>query len=92
MELNSRLVAQPGEVRGGTLAIELVRVEDDLERVVITREVASRPLYKRWWFWSTIGAAVASGVALYIATNPRQVNEVASPPLGALGLDDFTLR
>ena len=79
-------------VGSGTLAIELVRVEDDLERVVITREVASRPLYKRWWFWSTIGAAVASGVALYIATNPRQVNEVASPPLGALGLDDFTLR
>jgi hypothetical protein len=49
-------------------------------------------LYKRWWFWTAIGATIASSAAIYIATNPRQVNDVDSPPLGSLGLDDFTRR
>jgi hypothetical protein len=77
---------------GGRPDIELTRVEDDLEKVFITKEVPSRPVYKRWWFWTAIGATVASSAALYIATNPRQVNDVDSPPLGNLGLDDFTRR
>lgn len=77
---------------GGRPDITLTRVEDDLEKVFITKEVPSRPVYKRWWFWTAIGATVASSAALYIATNPRQVNEVDDPPLGSLGLDDFTQR
>lgn len=77
---------------GGRLDITLTRIEDDLEKVFITKEVPSRPVYKRWWFWTAIGATVASSVALYIATNPRQVNEVENPPLGNLGLDDFMPR
>ncbi len=77
---------------GGHPEIELVTIEDDLEKVFITKEVASRPVYKRWWFWTAIGATVASSAAIYIATNPRQTNEVGSPPLGNLGLEDFTPR
>jgi hypothetical protein len=36
---------------------------------VPARQVESRPIYKRWWFWTTIGAAVVGGtVAAVLAT------------------------
>jgi hypothetical protein len=77
---------------GGHIDIALTRIEDDIEKVVITKEVPSRPVYKRWWFWTAIGATVASSAAIYISTHPREVNDTGNPPLGSLGLDDFTHR
>lgn len=39
------------------------------------------PLYKRWWIWAGIGAAVAAtSVTLYLATRPRQVVCCGSSP------------
>jgi hypothetical protein len=28
------------------------------------------PVYKRWWFWTLIGGAVAAGAATYVLTRP----------------------
>jgi hypothetical protein len=77
---------------GGRIDIELTKIEDEFEKVFVTKEVPSRPVYKRWWFWTAIGATVASSAAIYIATHPREVNDTGNPPLGSLGLDDFTRR
>jgi hypothetical protein len=77
---------------GGRIDIELTKIEDEFETVIVTKEVPSRPVYKRWWFWTAIGATVASSAAIYIATHPREVNDAGNPPLGSLGLDDFTRR
>jgi tetratricopeptide (TPR) repeat protein len=41
-------------------------------------EPESRPVYKRWWFWTAIGAAVAGGVvAAVVLTRPTD-------PMGSL--------
>jgi tetratricopeptide (TPR) repeat protein len=31
---------------------------------------ASKPVYKRWWFWTLVGGAVAAGAAAYVLTRP----------------------
>jgi hypothetical protein len=74
---------------GARAAVALERIEDDLEKVFVTREVEASPVYKRWWFWTAVGAAAASTAAMVIVTNPRRVNEVADPPLGHWTLGGF---
>jgi hypothetical protein len=33
--------------------------------------VASRPLYRRWYFWSALGVvAAAAGIAIYLSSRP----------------------
>jgi tetratricopeptide (TPR) repeat protein len=52
---------------------------------LIVREAAApqpdRPVYKRWWFWTLIGGAVAAGVTTYVLTRPAG----ATPCSASLG-------
>jgi len=40
------------------------------------------PVYKRWWFWTLVGGAVAGGVAAYVLTRP---SSTAAPCTASLG-------
>ena len=51
------------------------------------REPHSTPVYKKWWFWTGIGAAVAATAAIVVATS-GQGNDV-DPSLGSFDFDSF---
>lgn len=48
-------------------------------------EIPERPIYKKWWFWSAVGAAVA-GVAVTVAVTSGDTRTVL--PEGSLGTWD----
>ena len=39
-----------------------------LALVALPDEASKDPLYKKWWFWAGIGAAVATGIVIAVAT------------------------
>jgi Tfp pilus assembly protein PilF len=50
--------------------------------VVDVRPVEEKPpVYKRWWFWTLVGGAVAAGAATYVLTRPA----AAAPCTASLG-------
>jgi tetratricopeptide (TPR) repeat protein len=50
--------------------------------VVDARPVEEKPpVYKRWWFWTLVGGAVAAGAATYVLTRPA----AAAPCSASLG-------
>lgn len=44
-----------------------------------------RPFYKRWWFWSGVGAAVAAGVAIPLIVGRDSEPPLACPPTQSCG-------
>lgn len=58
----------------------------DAGPVASTAAVGSRPVYRRWWFWTIIGvalAATATGVAVGVTTSGDE------DPTGSLGTVDW---
>jgi tetratricopeptide (TPR) repeat protein len=54
--------------------------------VATTRDADTRPVYRRWWFWTIIGvalAATATGVGVGVATSSSE------DPTGTLGMVDW---
>ncbi|MFH2007889.1 MAG: hypothetical protein ABI333_15000 [bacterium] len=65
--------------RKQSLVVEilLIKIKPKIIRKVIT--IRAKPIYKRWWFWTTIGAlvaggATAAGVVLGTRERPRELS------------------
>ncbi|MCR5549839.1 MAG: phosphodiester glycosidase family protein [Bacteroidales bacterium] len=64
-------------------------IKDDEIRIISRQEVKRKPLYRRWWFWAAIAAALVSLAVIlalsirHQATQPADVEETAveSAPL-----------
>jgi hypothetical protein len=43
--------------------------------------VATRPIYKKWWFWTIVGAGVAAGTGtfIYLESRPDYDNDITIP-------------
>jgi tetratricopeptide (TPR) repeat protein len=52
-------VRPPVEPAGGLATVEVRKAPRE-----------ERPIYKRWWFWTLVGGAVAAGAATYVLTRP----------------------
>ena len=46
-----------------------------------TTDTASKPIYKKWWFWTIIGGVVAAGVITGVAVGVSSGNSVAPDPI-----------
>jgi hypothetical protein len=68
------------EVRGGEA--ELVDAVRGAVRELIDPLVTSPPFYKRWWFWTAVGAVVVGGSAAW-ALRPEDRRGVATFDFGA---------
>jgi hypothetical protein len=66
----SELTVAAGQSRTVTVALEAPRAEAD-----------TRPLYRRWWFWTGIGVVAAAAVT--VAVWPRSTQ---GPIIGSLGI------
>lgn len=52
-------------------------IKDDEIRVISRKEVIRKPLYRRWWFWTAVVAAVVLlAVALALALRPKTAKPV----------------
>lgn len=57
-------------------------IKDDEIRIISRKEVIRKPLYRRWWFWTAVVAAVVLlAVALALALRPKTAKpfEVTEP-------------
>jgi hypothetical protein len=56
-----------------------------LALVALPDDARQQPLYKKWWFWAGIGAAIGAGVVIAIATSETQAPLMGtlSPGLGS---------
>ena len=54
------------EVASGAATILQIELEPE-EQEPVPQPAARRPVYRRWWFWTIIGAVVAGGVATGVA-------------------------
>lgn len=64
------------EIKRTQLAKEQADAERRLALALIEKQAAQArqneaPFYKRWWFWSAIGAAVVGGTVAALAAQPR---------------------
>lgn len=50
---------------------------------------AKKPFYKKWWFWSAVGAVIVTGVALPLYLGRDTTPELACPPGESCGLVVF---
>mgnify|MGYP001298737643 CR=1 FL=1 len=80
------------DVKGGKtfdVQVLLVKIKPKVIQKVIT--IRATPIYKRWWFWTVVGAVVAGGTAglsAYLSTR-----EIARDPSGErINLDGLNLR
>ena len=47
-------------------------IKDDEIRIISRKEVIRKPLYRRWWFWTAVVAAVVLlAVALVLTLRPK---------------------
>ena len=52
-------------------------IKDDEIRIISRKEVIRKPLYRRWWFWTAVVAAVVLlAVALVLALRPKTAKPV----------------
>ena len=52
-------------------------IKDDEIRIISRKEVIRKPLYRRWWFWTAVVAAVVLlAVALVLALRPKTTTPV----------------
>lgn len=75
--------------KSATVRFRLLKIKPKVIKKVI--KVPATPIYKRWWFWTTIGAVVAGGAAglgawLSLQEHPRDVTGTT------LRHDGLTLR
>ena len=70
------------EVEAGEVALELPPPEEP-------PQPASRPIYRRWWFWTILGVLVAGGVAGGVVAGVSANNPTVVPPSGSAGTVDW---
>ena len=45
-------------------------IKDDEIRIISRQEVKRKPLYRRWWFWAAIAAALVSLAVILALSMP----------------------
>lgn len=70
------------ERKGTELSVQTLRHEEiqkSSTTQTITTEVAEKPFYKRWWFWTGVGVVAGGGATiLFITDNNRDKGEPSS--------------
>ena len=69
-ELESLRAAPPPAVSRAPVAAPAV--------VVASPRPAARPVWRRWWFWTAVGVAVATGVTAVVLAARTQTSVPAS--------------
>ena len=63
----------PSKKEPGTRAVDLVPAQPP--------RTVSRPFYKKWWFWTAVGVAVAGGVVAIVVPNATRDTRVPGDPV-----------